>query len=322
MRPNAVFTCPVHTKAGVCESRIGQSEVWVFVDGLLEQRYGWPDSVDTVTIAQYVPPLQIEIIGLHVLGGMSANSGLLFIRRLKGEGGGHGAVDLVFEGEHIARGSRELLAPDTLAGSGIVQTEGDAEFVACTLHTALQHQVDAQFTGQLGKRQIPGNCFVDCVSGRQVDFLQLKQLGTKSFSNAIGDIAQGFLVSNLFQRQDCNILPQFERGNALRHLAGRRSRAIQQCASGKDCQHNDKHGSGDPHPALSGKIETETRRTHDRMRNHLRQRFDADVGVGFPCRQLLQQFDGGMVTIGRLALQAAADDRAEGSGNGGIDVRS
>src|SRR5260221_224749 len=124
-------------------------------------------------------------------------------------GGGHGAVDLVFEGEHIARGSRELLAPDTLAGSGIVQTEGDAEFVACTLHTALQHQVDAQFTGQLGKRQIPGNCFVDSVSGRQVYFLQLKQLGTKSFSNAIGDIAQGFLVSNLFQRQDCNILPQF-----------------------------------------------------------------------------------------------------------------
>src|ERR1035438_1962551 len=58
------------------------------------------------------------------------------------------------------------------------------------------------------------------------------------------------------------------------------------------------------------------------MRNHLRQLLNADVRVGFPGRQLLQQFDGGVIAVGGLALQATADDRAQGFGNGGIDVGS
>ena len=124
-----------------------------------------------------------------------------------------------------------------------------------------------------------------------MDFLQLKQLGGESFPNAVRHVAHGFLVTNLFQRQDRNVLSLFERGDASRHLAVRRSCAIQQRASGKGCQRDDQHGSGDPHPALSRKIEAEARWTHDRMRNHLRQRFGADVGVGFPSRQLLQQFN-------------------------------
>ena len=58
------------------------------------------------------------------------------------------------------------------------------------------------------------------------------------------------------------------------------------------------------------------------MRNHLRQRFGADVGVGFPSRQLLQEFDRGVIAVGRLAFQAAADDRAQGFGNRGVNVGS
>ena len=84
LRPNAVFAYAVHAEAGVGESRVGESEVGVFVDGLLEQCDGWPNSVDTVTIAQHVSSLQVKIVRLHVLGRVSANSGLLFVGRLEG----------------------------------------------------------------------------------------------------------------------------------------------------------------------------------------------------------------------------------------------
>ena len=52
------------------------------------------------------------------------------------------------------------------------------------------------------------------------------------------------------------------------------------------------------------------------MRDHLRQRFSTDVGIGLPGVQLLQEFDNRVIAVGRLALQAATDDRAQGSGNG------
>ncbi len=161
-----------------------------------------------MTVAQHVPPLKIEVVGLHVFGGMGANAGLLFAGRLERKGGGHGRVNLVFENEHIARGSREFLAPNALAGGGIVETEGDAQPVAIALHHPLQHQVDAQFARQPGERQISilGHRFLHRVRRCQVDFLQLKQLGRESFRNAIGHVAEGFLVPNLFQGQNGDVL--------------------------------------------------------------------------------------------------------------------
>ncbi len=58
----------------------------------------------------------------------------------------------------------------------------------------------------------------------------------------------------------------------------------------------------------------------DGVGNHLRKRFYADVGVGFPGGQLLQEFDGGVIAIVRLALEAAANDGAQGLRNRSIDV--
>ena len=194
--PNTLFGFTVHPQAGVGESGVSQSEVGVFIDGLLEQRHGGPNSVGVVTVAQDISPLQIKIVGLHVLRGVGADARLLFVRRLEGKGRGHVAVDLILEGEHIARGTRELLAPDALAGGGIVETEGDAELVAIALHTALQHQVDAEFAGELGERWIFGGCLLNGVRGCDVHFLQLKQLGGESFLNAVGHVTKGFLISD------------------------------------------------------------------------------------------------------------------------------
>ena len=143
LRPNTLLSCTIHADAGVGESSICESEIGVLVNGLFEQPHGLAIGVLGVTVAQGVASLQVEVIGLHVLGGMGADTGLLFVGQLEGKGGGHVAVDLVFEGEQIARGSGELLAPDALAGGGIVEVEGDAELVAIALHHALQHQVDA-----------------------------------------------------------------------------------------------------------------------------------------------------------------------------------
>src|ERR1035437_823094 len=76
VRPDALFGRTVHAEAGVSESSVGQREVGILVDGLLEQGYGGPNSLSIVTIAEHIPPLQIEVVGLHVLGGMGADAGL------------------------------------------------------------------------------------------------------------------------------------------------------------------------------------------------------------------------------------------------------
>ena len=59
------------------------------------------------------------------------------------------------------------------------------------------------------------------------------------FLNALGHVTQGFRITDLLQWQNRYILSKFERGNALRHGAGRRGRMIQQHAPRKGGQHDD-----------------------------------------------------------------------------------
>src|ERR1700756_4587206 len=92
LRPDTFFAGAVHAEAGVGESGVGQREVGVFVDGLLEQGNGGPNSIDVVTIAQRVPSLQVEIVGLYVLGRVGADACLLFVGGLEFECSSHRAV--------------------------------------------------------------------------------------------------------------------------------------------------------------------------------------------------------------------------------------
>ncbi len=60
-----------------------------------------------------------------------------------------------------------------------------------------------------------------------MNFLELKKLGGQGFLDAIGNVAEGLLISNLFQGQDGHIFALFERGNALRDRTRRCHRVIQ-----------------------------------------------------------------------------------------------
>src|SRR5208337_4520583 len=107
--PNALPRFAIHAKAGVGEPRVGESEIGIFVDGLFKQSGGLTNTVLGMAVAQGVPPLQVEVVGLQVLSGVSADAGLLFAGRFELKSGGDSGVDLVFNREHVAGRSRKLL---------------------------------------------------------------------------------------------------------------------------------------------------------------------------------------------------------------------
>src|ERR1035438_10829702 len=95
-------------ETGVGQPGVGESKVGVRSNRLLEQRYGLLIGVLVVSVTQDVPPLQVKVIGLDVFRGVGADAGLLFVGQLEGKGGSQRAVDLVFEGEQVARGTGEI----------------------------------------------------------------------------------------------------------------------------------------------------------------------------------------------------------------------
>src|SRR6185437_14362028 len=93
-----------------------------------------------------------ELPGVEALGRLAAGADIFRRVKLRLDGGDDGLGDLVLHGEYVGKLAVVTLRPDMAAGRDIDELNGDAHAAAVLAHAALDHIIDAEFTGELFHR--------------------------------------------------------------------------------------------------------------------------------------------------------------------------
>ncbi len=184
------------------ESRPGQGKLWIELDRLGITARGSLVTVVAIAAVLDRKATQVGIVGGGILCRFGGDGFLFGAGKFEAELFGDGAGDFALHGKDVVELAVITFGPDVLVGGGADHLHIHVHGVGDFLHAAFDDIGDAELLTDFA--QVVRRAFVLLGRGAGDDFEigDLRKAGENFVLNPFGEVTVGFLVAEIFERQN------------------------------------------------------------------------------------------------------------------------